>query len=84
MDQQPFTSDAPGKLTPVTLAGKVGDWTFIPDDLPPRWEFPPQLWPLLTDAKEALGTLNGIGQTIAENFGFRLDAGRSFLREILP
>ncbi|MBI4468392.1 MAG: phosphopentomutase [Acidobacteria bacterium] len=34
-----------------------------------------------------LGTrssLADIGQTIAENFGFRLDAGRSFLREILP
>lgn len=40
------------------------DWLFIPNEFPPQWEFPTELWPLLSDAKEALGTLNGIGQTL--------------------
>lgn len=44
-------------------AGKEG-WLFIPDEMPPRWEFPARLWPLLSEARTALGTLNGIGQTL--------------------
>ncbi len=48
--------------------------------------------PLLVYGKNARGgvdlgtrsSLADIGQTIAENFGLKLDAGTSFLREVLP
>ena len=64
MDKSKFTEKAPGRLVPVALP--ASDWAFVPNALPPIWEFPrPKLWPLLVDAKEALGTLNGIGQTPA-------------------
>jgi Fic family protein len=65
MDKNAFTSRSPGKLAPITTP--VGrDWAFIPDGLPPKWDFDPQLWPLLVEAKEALGTLNGIGQILPQ------------------
>lgn len=63
MDPKLFTAESPGKIVPVNL-GSGRDWAFIPEDLPPRWEFPARLWPLLIQAKEALGTLNGIGQVL--------------------
>jgi len=34
--------------------------------MPPLWEFETDLWALLADAREALGTLNGIGQTLPD------------------
>jgi Fic family protein len=35
---------------------------FCPDTLPPDWEFPVDLWPLLTQARVALVDLNGVGR----------------------
>lgn len=65
MDKRRFTADSPGRLVEIaTPSGK--DWSFIPDELPPKWGFDPTLWPLLVEAKEALGTLNGIGQTLQD------------------
>ena len=66
MECQQFTSESPGRLLPTEMPGKGRDWAYLPNDLPPEWEFPRQLWPLLADAKEALGTLNGIGQTLPD------------------
>jgi Fic family protein len=37
------------------------DWAFIPDEVPPSWQFDPFLWPLLVEARAALGKLDGIG-----------------------
>jgi Fic family protein len=66
MDKSKFAPNAPGRLVPIsTRIGK--DWSFVPAELPPRWTFDPCLWPLLVDAKEALGTLNGIGQTLDDH-----------------
>jgi len=62
MDASQFTDAATGRLMAITHP--IRDWAFIPQELPPSWEFPAELWPLLADAKEALGTLNGIGQTL--------------------
>lgn len=63
MDPTKFGEQFPGQLTPITtLRGK--DWAFVPAELPPDWEFPVRLWPVLASAKESLGTLNGIGQTL--------------------
>lgn len=65
MKPSEFTADKPGELRRFTPAGKDNDgWLFLPNPLPPQWEFPVAMWPLLADAKEALGTLNGIGQTL--------------------
>lgn len=65
MNTEIFTENRSGELrrygNPLT---KKGDWLFIPNELPPSWEFPASLWPLLVEAREALGTLNGIGQTL--------------------
>jgi Fic family protein len=65
MDKQKFSSASPGKIVEITTpTGK--DWAFIPKELPPKWDFETRLWPLLAEAKETLGTLNGIGQTLPE------------------
>jgi Fic family protein len=67
MDKARFTENAPGTVQRFhnELTGKP-DWLFIPDELPLNWEFPTRLWPLLVEAKEALGTLNGIGRTLED------------------
>ena len=36
----------------------------MPKPLPPKWEFPAKLWPLLAEAKQQLGILEGIGRTL--------------------
>jgi Fic family protein len=54
-----FTESAPGSL--IRIDTPVRDWAFVPHELPPDWEFPSALWPYLADAREALGTLDGIG-----------------------
>jgi len=57
-----FTANATGTLVSITFPRK--DYAFVPRGLPPEWEFPVELWPLLAEAREALGTLNGIGQIL--------------------
>lgn len=65
MDATKFGPNSAGRLVQIdTPRGK--DWAFIPNALPSTWEFDPALWPLLAEAKEALGTLNGIGQTLPD------------------
>jgi len=64
MDINRFTSPA-GQLIPIEQLEKK-DWAFIPSQMPPDWEFPVRLWPLLADAKEALGRLDGIGRTLPD------------------
>ena len=62
MDTSKFTRNATGNLVRTDYAPR--DYAFVPHDIPPLWQFDPVLWPLLAAAKEALGTLNGIGQTL--------------------
>ncbi len=65
MDRKAFTDGQTGRLQAFRNPQLCkDDWLFIPNDLPPNWRFPQEFWPLLADAKEALGTLNGIGQTL--------------------
>jgi len=61
MDPNQFDKTSPGRLVQVQ---EPNNWSFVPDELPPRWTFSLDLWPLLVEAKEALGTLNGIGQML--------------------
>ena len=55
-----FSAESPGKVVPI--AG--GEHAFVPDPLPPNWEFPAELWPLLGDAKQQIGILEGIGRLL--------------------
>ncbi len=59
MDSSRFSDASPGNL--VRISSPDPDWAFVPDPLPPRWEFPVRLWPLLSEAKAALQRLDGIG-----------------------
>lgn len=63
MDKSKFNSDKSGQL--IEIHGAWGrDWAFIPLGLPPNWNFDASLYPLLVQAMEALGRLDGIGQTL--------------------
>jgi Fic family protein len=55
-----FQGDAPGKL--VQIAN--GEHAFVPNRLPPIWVVPVDLWPLLSEAKQQLGILEGVGRTM--------------------
>jgi len=60
MDSSAFQRDAPGKV--VSIGN--GEHAFVPDPLPPDWVFPADLWPLLADAKQHLGILEGLGRNL--------------------
>lgn len=60
LDTTRFTKEAPGKTVPID----GGNHSFVPLPLPPKWEFPTRLWPLLSEAKQQLGILEGIGRTL--------------------
>lgn len=67
MDKDRFTPEITGELRRFhnELINKP-DWQFIPRELPLEWELPMRLWPLLVEARESLGTLNGIGSTLPD------------------
>ena len=58
MDPKIFQPNAPGTVIPI---GK-GEHAFVPNPLPPHWTFPADLWPLLAEAKQQLGLLEGLGR----------------------
>lgn len=63
LDIHKFGKDAPGKL--VRISDEVpGNRAFVPNDLPPNWSFPPRLWPLVADARQQLGILDGLGRNL--------------------
>lgn len=66
MDRTQFDEVSPGKLVQISapLQPSQTDWAFVPNELPSGWQFPDNEKDLLGDAREALGTLNGIGQTL--------------------
>ncbi|QDT14988.1 Fic family protein [Alienimonas californiensis] len=72
MNRDAFTADAPGELVSIRLPSRrpggpwEEDWSFIPHPLPPDWEFPAQLWPLLAAAKERVGVLEGLSRLLPD------------------
>lgn len=63
MDPKQFTTHSPGKLLSIhTGWGK--DYAYLPNPLPPSWTFPAELWPVLSEAKQQMGLLEGLGRTI--------------------
>ncbi len=65
MDQKLFLPASPGELVRLPRDPLTGnEHAFIPEPLPPNWEFSGQLWPVLCEAKQQLGILEGIGRSL--------------------
>ncbi len=62
MDKSIFKPGMPGRVVPIEL----GEHAFIPDPLPPNWDFPVQFWPLVVEAKQNIGLLEGIGRLLPD------------------
>jgi Fic family protein len=61
MDHSKFGTKKAGELVPIS--GLVGaTHAFVPDDLPPKWEWDNDLYKLLIDARTAIASLDGIGR----------------------
>lgn len=61
MDTKLFNRDSPGRLVPIS---GIRDAThaFVPDLLPPAWQWPQDLWPELLEAHQCLAKLDGAGR----------------------
>jgi len=64
MDAARFTEAKTGQLVKIPAPGGETDWAFVPDPLPPRWEFPARLWPMLSKANQQLARLDEKGKAI--------------------
>jgi Fic family protein len=62
MDPEAFRNGRSGRT--VQVPGK-GYWTYLPEPLPPRLEWPSTLVTGLADAASALGELKGLGHSLA-------------------
>lgn len=58
MNPAEFQPNTPGRIVPIP----GNDHAFVPDPLPPAWQFPERLWPLLNEASTKLGLLEGVGR----------------------
>ena len=60
MDPKLFLPASPGELVRLPHDPLTGnEHAFVPEQLSPDWGFPGQIWPLLCEAKQLLGTLEG-------------------------
>lgn len=67
MNPEQFQPNYPGKL--VSVSGIPGiTHSFIPDPLPPNWNWPESLWPLLLKAWREISSLDGIGAHIPDPY----------------
>lgn len=62
MDLAAFSQNLTGQLVPITDPSPLISHAFVPDPLPPKWEWPTDLYPLLIDARAALASLDGTGK----------------------
>ncbi len=60
MDIKIFGDQKTGELVEITGIPGVTH-AFVPDPLPPDWEWPLRLWPKLLEARTALARLDGVG-----------------------
>jgi Fic family protein len=63
MDIGNFRDNSPGRIVPLSGMGQLSH-AFIPDDLPPNWQWPNKLWPKLVEARTALASLDGTAKHI--------------------
>ena len=65
MDISRFGKNRTGEL--VSISGMSGNtYAFVPAPLPPKWEWPVRLWPLLVEARTCLARLDGIGRHLPD------------------
>jgi|ERR1700675_844155 len=63
MDAKEFDkSSMTGQLVPVAKRTPDVQFAFVPDSLPPKWDWPVSLWNLLIDASRSLSSLDGTGR----------------------
>ncbi|HZE79890.1 MAG TPA: Fic family protein [Candidatus Polarisedimenticolia bacterium] len=63
MDKNEFILEKmTGKLLPLPKAPADAAFAFVPNPLPPNWEWPHDLWPLLSEAHRRLAGLDGTGK----------------------
>jgi Fic family protein len=62
MDASIFTEKMTGQLVAVPSGPPDVKFAFIPNSLPPSWEWPGELWPLLLEARRSLSSLDGTGR----------------------
>jgi Fic family protein len=60
MDATRFSQQKTGSLLKV-ITEDGPDHAFVPDSLPPKWEVPKHLWPLIVEARTQLGRLDEKG-----------------------
>lgn len=66
MDKNEFTDRMTGTLVSVPNGPPDAAFAFIPNPLPPKWEWPGSLWPLLVEARRALASLDGTGKHLPD------------------
>lgn len=62
MDPKEFTPSMTGRLVPVPNGSPDAMFAFIPNPLPPNWDWPGGLWTLLLEARKSLSSLDGTGK----------------------
>jgi len=62
MDQREFSDKMTGQLVPVLNGPPDASFAFVPNPLPPIWDWPSDLWPLLLEARRSLSSLDGTGK----------------------
>ena len=63
MDKSAFIKDFPGRLLEISANGRK-DWAFVPRPLPDHWSMTDEMWMLLTEARQELARLDGIGHNM--------------------
>src|SRR5208337_4611046 len=63
MDPKEFNpASMTGRLVNIPKGPTGLEIAFIPDPLPPKWEWPNELWTLLIEARKSLSSLDGTGK----------------------
>jgi Fic family protein len=62
MDIKEFSGQRTGMLVPTNCGRSDASHAFVPNPLPPVWDWPNDLWPLLVEARRALASLDGTGK----------------------
>lgn len=57
-----FSASMTGTLTPVPHGPADAQIAFVPNPLPPSWDWPERLWRILLEARTALASLDGTGK----------------------
>lgn len=62
MEPENFTRSMTGRLVPVPNGPTGAKHAFVPNPLPPDWDWPSKLWLLLIEARKSLSSLDGTGK----------------------